>query len=80
MRIFHAATALSNGTNNNADNGYTFLPRLADALAMALKQSHFSVTGVTIDLSHNSQNQKSIANEKHQSNADLSLAGTTKTL
>ena len=51
-----------------------------DTRAMALKQSHFSVTGVTIDLSHNSQNQKSIANEKHQSNADLSLAGTTKTL
>lgn len=40
-----------------------------DTRAMALKQSHFSVTGVTIDLSHNSQNQKSIVNEKHQSNA-----------
>jgi glucose-6-phosphate isomerase len=31
---------------------------------MALQNNHtFSVTGVTIDLSHNSQNQKSIANE-----------------
>ncbi|WP_297712881.1 hypothetical protein, partial [uncultured Citrobacter sp.] len=72
MRIFHAAVALSNRAYN--------YPCLMDARTTALKQSHFSVTGVTIDLSHNSQNQKSIANEKHQSNADLSLAGTTKTL
>jgi hypothetical protein len=76
MRTFHAAFPFS----NSAYNIYTFYPGSMDTRAMALKQSHFSVTGVTIDLSHNSQNQKSIANEKHQSNADLSLAGTTKTL
>lgn len=50
------------------------------AEAAALKPSHFSVTGATIFQSHNSQNQKSIANEKHQSNADRCLAGTTETL
>ncbi|WP_252149845.1 cation:proton antiporter domain-containing protein, partial [Escherichia coli] len=33
------------------------------------------MTGATIFQSHNSQNQKSIANEKHQSNADRCLAG-----
>ena len=32
------------------------------------------MTGATIFQSHNSQNQKSIANEKHQSNADRCLA------
>jgi hypothetical protein len=78
--FFYVATVFSNGTNNNADKRYTFLATFDACPGNGIKTITIFICRRYNRPQSQFSNQKSIANEKHQPNADRCLAGTTETL